>query len=288
MRGTVSPMWMTYVQAQKLGGQVRKGEKSATVVKFGKMVKDGETDPVTGAAGDDRRIPYARAYRVFNVEQIDGLDADCIAPPEPPRDFGTKNDLAANDLAANDLAGDPVLDAWFASLGVPIKHSPEPQAYYAPARDRIHMPPVQTFESLHRYFHVLAHEHAHATKHSSRLDRHHSGKTRVQRYAQEEIVADLAGVMVCARLGITPSFDQSAAYLQHWVDVLKTDHRAIVKAASMAQAAADWMFDAAGECPPRIEEIEPPLVEPAWRSRGRGCQGSRLPDHKECCPGRKA
>lgn len=52
--------------------------------------------------------------------------------------------------------------------------------------------------------------------------------------------------MVCARLGVQPSFDQNAAYLQNWAGVLKSDNRAIVKAASMAQAAADWMFETAG------------------------------------------
>lgn len=180
MRGTVSPMWMTYVQAQKLGGQVRKGEKSSTVVKFGKMVKAGETDPVTGLTEADRRFRYARAYRVFNVDQIDGLDAGCYQKPVPPRDFGT---------VANDLASDPVLDNWFASLGVPIAHSAEPEAYYEPARDRIHMPPVHTFESLHRYFHTLVHEVSHAAGAAHRLDRRHSGKTKHDRYAQEEIVA---------------------------------------------------------------------------------------------------
>ena len=268
MRGAISPMWMTYCQAQKLGGQVRKGDKSATVVKFGKMLKDGEIDPVTGAAGDDRRIPYARAYRVFNVEQIDGLDAGCYQQPEPPRVF---------DILNQDGMTDPVLDNWFASLGVQIVHSPEPEAYYAPARDRIHMPLAHTFESLHRYFHTLAHEHAHATKHSSRLDRHHSGKTKVQRYAQEEIVAEISSAMVSARLGITPAFEENAAYLQHWIDILKSDHRAIVKAASMAQAAADWMFETAGT-PDRAQYG---VSDPASLSGGMTEPGQGVPTGAE-------
>jgi len=32
--GYVSSRWMTYKQAQELGGQVRKGETSSTVVKY--------------------------------------------------------------------------------------------------------------------------------------------------------------------------------------------------------------------------------------------------------------
>lgn len=53
--------------------------------------------------------------------------------------------------------------------------------------------------------------------------------------------------MVAARLGVTPSFDQNAAYLQAWIEVLREDNRAILRAASQAQAAADWMFTKAGE-----------------------------------------
>jgi antirestriction protein ArdC len=88
---------------------------------------------------------------------------------------------------------------------------------------------------------------AHATMHPKRLDRQHEGKTREERYAKEEVVGELASAMVGARLGIRPEFDQSAAYLDHWVKVMREDSRAIVRAASMAQAAADWMFDTAGE-----------------------------------------
>lgn len=248
LRGYSAPTWMTYRQALELGGQVRKGEKSATVVKFGK-IKKSESDPVIGAPGaieargqvqEEGRVSYARAYHVFNCDQIDGLDAGFYAAPDPVRDFGDTSD---------DLAPDPTLDAWFGRMGVPIVHSAEPAAYYEPARDRIHMPPLTTFESLHRYFHTLAHEVGHATGASHRLDRRHSGKTKMQRYAQEELVVEISGAMVCARLGIQPAFDQNAAYLKSWIDVLGDEERsrAIVKAASMAQAAADWMFDRAGD-----------------------------------------
>ena len=240
--------WMTYAQALKLGGQVRKGEKSSTVIKFGKITKEGSTDPVTGETEEDRHIPWARAYRVFNVEQIDGLEAQWYDRPDPPRDFGTQVD--------------PVLEAWFAAMGVPIDHSPVPEAYYEPAKDRIHLPPIYTFETLHAYFHTLAHECSHATGVSHRLDRKHSGKTGMQRRAQEEIVAEISSAMICARLGIQPVFDQNAAYLKSWIDALRADHRAIVKAASMAQAAADWMFATAGEID-RFPEAEAGQGHPA-------------------------
>jgi antirestriction protein ArdC len=230
-KGYASPTWMTYRQAQELGGQVRKGEKSATVVKFGSVEKDVQ-DSVTGDSDTVKRL-YARAYSVFNTDQIDGLPEEWYVRPEPVQDRGT--------------AADPILDAWFAAMGVPTQQTDEPAAYYVPSEDRIHMPKLGTFESREAFYATLAHEMAHATMHPKRLDRQHEGRTREERVAKEEVVAELASAMVSARLGIQPEFDQSAAYLDHWIKVMREDSRAIVRAASMAQAAADWMFDTAGE-----------------------------------------
>ena len=230
-RGYASPTWMTYRQAQELGGQVRKGEKSVTVVKFGAIEKEVE-DTVTGEANTVKRL-YARAYHVFNVDQIDGLGDAWYARPEAARDLGTE--------------ADPALDAWFGAMAVPIAQSDEPAAYYLPAEDRIHMPRIATFESAEAFYGTLAHEMAHATNHPRRLDRRHEGKTQRENYAREEVVAELAASMVGARLGIRVQFDQSAAYLESWIKAMREDNRAIIRAASMAQAAADWMFSTAGD-----------------------------------------
>ncbi len=227
MGGYQSATWMTYRQAQELGGQVRKGEKSSTVVKYGTLElksEDQSADPETRA--------YARAYRVFNADQIDGLPGEFTANAQQPRDLGTK--------------ADPALERWFASLGVPIDTTDEPQAYYTPSTDRIHMPPIATFVSAAEYYSTLGHEQAHGTKAKHRLDRQHPGNASEQ-YAREEIVADLTAAMVACRLGIQPSFEQTAAYLAHWIDILRQDNRAVLRAASMAQAACDWMFEVAGE-----------------------------------------
>ncbi|PLT98020.1 ArdC-like ssDNA-binding domain-containing protein, partial [Sinorhizobium medicae] len=59
--------WMTYRQAQDLGGQVRKGEKGSLVVKYGTFTpKEREDD-------DERAIPYLKGYPAFNIEQIENL-----------------------------------------------------------------------------------------------------------------------------------------------------------------------------------------------------------------------
>ncbi len=45
----------------------------------------------------------------------------------------------------------------------------------------------------------------------------------------------------CASLGIAPTV-RHADYIGSWLDVLRDDNRAIVRAASQASKAADWIL----------------------------------------------
>ncbi|MFD1882022.1 ArdC family protein [Paracoccus pacificus] len=223
--GYRSAHWFTYRQAQHAGAQVRKGEKSATVVKYGTVERtDAET-------GEEKTIGYAKAYRVFNAEQIDGLPEDFHAKPvEAPRDLGTETD--------------PALDAFFDATGIERRTSERPEAFYDVAGDFIHMPPVATFHDAAGYYATLAHESCHATGAVHRLDRFSRFNGRTDR-AFEELVAELGQVMVCAQLGLTPDFKQSAAYIASWLLALKHHKRMIFKAATEAQKAADWLMKTA-------------------------------------------
>lgn len=226
-KGLRSAFWFTYKQAQEAGGQVRKGEKSATVVKYGTFEREDE------ASGEERKIPYLRAYRVFNADQIDGLPEKYHGKPaEESRDLGTD--------------ADPALDAFFVATGAEIRTSNDPQAYYHPGEDFIHMPPIATFHSASGYYATLAHEATHWTGHHSRLDRL-SRFTERKAYAFEELIAEIGNCLVCANLGLVPDFDQSAAYVQSWLRALADDNRLIFKAASEAQKAADYLFSAVTE-----------------------------------------
>ena len=75
--GYESGEWFTFRQAKQLGGHVRKGEKS-TVVVFWKFLEKSGTDD--NGEETTRTIPMARAYRVFNREQCEGLPEPKSAP----------------------------------------------------------------------------------------------------------------------------------------------------------------------------------------------------------------
>jgi antirestriction protein ArdC len=51
----------------------------------------------------------------------------------------------------------------------------------------------------------------------------------------------MAGAFVCAALGIVPTV-RHADYIGSWLEVLREDDRAIVRAASAASKAADYLL----------------------------------------------
>jgi len=224
-QGHVSSRWMTYKQAQELGGQVRKGETSSTVVKYGTFTRENEL-------GIEEELPYARAYRVFNADQIEGLPEGYYIRPEAPRDLGT--------------AEDSELEAFFGRTGAEILTSDDPRAYYSPAKDHIHMPPIATFHNAEGYYGTLAHEVIHWTGSEKRLERIKKFANR-EAYAFEELVAEIGSCFLGAQIGVAPELDQSAAYVEGWLKALKEDKKAIFRAASEAQKAADFVLQATGQ-----------------------------------------
>ena len=176
--------------------------------------------------GEEVRRPYLRAYRVFCADQIDGLDASFYRTRETAEDLGTESDAT--------------LDAWFGRLGARIETSDDPRAYFHPGRDMIHMPPIAAFHTTQAYYETLGHEGIHWTGGAARLDRIKRCRDRAA-YAFEELVAEIGQCLLFAGLGLEPSIDQSAAYVEDWLKALKDDKKAIFRAASEAQKAVDFV-----------------------------------------------
>ncbi len=171
-------------------------------------------------------LPTPAAFQ----EIIDGLPEEFYIAPEPARDLGTQED--------------PELEAFFASTGAEIVTSTEPRAYYRLSTDQVHMPPIATFFDAARYYGVLGHELTHWTGSTKRLDRINKYNNRTA-YAFEELVAEIGACILGVKLGIEPDFDQSAAYVENWLEALKNDKGLIFKAASEAQKAVDFIMEAA-------------------------------------------
>lgn len=227
--GYASPYWMTYRQCQKLGGQVRKGEKSTIAIfyrTYEKQVEDrsGESDTET------RRV--LKAYAVFNADQCDGL----------PEMYHPNSSLEPVEPAGRQDR----LDRFFASVGADLRHH-GCQAYYDPVRDRVTMPPDNLFDAYEHYYATLAHELSHWTGHSSRLNRDLKNRFGTEAYAAEELVAELSSAILGAELGLPVAhLDHHASYIASWLELLKSDDRAILTAAAKAEEAASLLMRLGG------------------------------------------
>ena len=54
-------------------------------------------------------------------------------------------------------------------------------------------------------------------------------------------VAEMNAAFCCASLGIVPTV-RHADYIGSWLEVMREDNRAVVRAASQASKAADWIL----------------------------------------------
>ena len=235
-RAGSTPWWLTFRQAKALGGRVRRGAKSAPVV-FWKWAEKRNAEGETQDEETAERIPVLRYYRVFNLDQTEGIDQERI-----PR-------LSTEEA-------EPVEAAERIVAGYPdpprVEHRAQPRACYAPASDTVTMPPREVFESATGYYSTLFHELAHSTGHVRRLgrpsfERNHAAPFGSDEYAREELVAELGAAFLCGEAGIDPDVPNSAAYLDHWRQKLSRNPRLIVTAAQQAQKAADHILGRNGK-----------------------------------------
>jgi antirestriction protein ArdC len=223
-RGYAGQSWLTFRQALALGGSVRKGERGTTVVYADRFIPGQERQCAQETGKDARAIHFLKRFTVFNVEQCDGL------PPE----------LAAAAPPADTLLIEPRVQALIGTSGADLRIGGE-RAYYDVLGDFIRVPPPQAYFQPIDWHRTALHELGHWTGHASRLSREIANSFGSKKYAQEELVAEMTAAFTCAALGIVPTV-RHADYIGSWLEVLREDNRAIVRAASAASKAADFLL----------------------------------------------
>lgn len=244
-KGYRNPTWMTFDQARKLGGCVRKGEKGSPVVFYKQYDKNAAEDDARADDDGKVRVRVLRGYTVFNVEQIDGLPEGKFAVAEPILDPMQRDNDAESALR---------------SCGADIREGGD-RAYFDILADHVQLPEFVMFKSVGGYLATMAHELVHWTGHKSRLGREFGKQFGDATYAFEELVAEIGAAFVCARLGIAGDhFESHAAYVGSWLKKLRSDKKAIFRAAALAQAAADLVL--ANAMPASVDQ-DAQEVEPA-------------------------
>ena len=235
-QGFPSRFWLTFNQATKLGGRIRKGEKSSPVI-FWNVSDERETSTQDGAKQISRPF-LLRYYSVFNLSQAEGIDISASLLQE----MRTNDPIETCEQLVTNMPNSPAFEQ-------------SDKAWYSPSNDVVGMPARGLFHSSEEYYATEFHELAHSTGHAKRLHRERFDNPvsfGSESYSKEELIAEMTAAMLCGIAGIEQkTLENSAAYLKTWIARLKSDSRLLVSAASQAQKAADFIQ---GKAPHQLAE----------------------------------
>ena len=225
-QGFPSRFWLTFNQVSKLGGKIRKGEKSSPVIFWN--VGDEQEATTQDGAKETTRPFLLRYYSVFNLSQTEGIDI-------------------SESLLQETRTNDPIetCEQLVTNMPNPPAFEQSDKAWYSPANDVVGMPARGLFHSSEEYYATVFHELAHSTGHAKRLRRENFDNPvsfGSESYSKEELIAEMTAAMLCGIAGMEQRIlENAAAYLKTWIARLKSDSRLLVSAAAHAQKAADFI-----------------------------------------------
>ena len=259
----------TFKQARKKGWGIRKGAAGLPVIKLvsprpktsGPSSGEirAEKDPEGPASEHDRKEERAqgdqkkyerlipRIYYVFSSADMVGIPAATqgAGEEESPERVSGSGERPEARRYRRQLSE---------KLGVAVHHGGD-RACYDREKDEILLPREEDFESCEGYLGTLFHEFGHATGHETRLNRSF-GVWGESTYAFEELVAELASLFVGMRTGVSPDekhFQNHAAYVGHWIEALRNDRKALIRASTLAQEACNLLLEALAPFPEKGE-----------------------------------
>lgn len=223
--------YASFKQWQELGGHIRKGEKSETIVFWKvypvKETQDDETEII-------KNIPLLRYLNVFHISQVDGVE---------PLKQGELHEIEPIEEIEN------ILTDYWNREHITIEHEKSNKAFYSPTFDMIHLPLFEQFKSSEEYYSTAIHESIHSTMKVTRCNRAEDRKGKIvsfgsEEYSKEELVAEIGSAQLMHIVGIetTKSFRNSTAYIQSWIKALRNDNKFIVSASSKAEKAVKYIL----------------------------------------------
>ncbi|MDE6089976.1 MAG: ssDNA-binding domain-containing protein [Duncaniella sp.] len=260
-KGYQLPVYLTFKQANNLKAHVLKGEKAFPVVYWDMMVKDKDgrkisSDEYKAMTKEERKnldvIPFIKAFPVYNIEQTN------LREVQPERVQKLIDKFKVPELRdTQGMYAHTALDrmiqqqSWLCPIQADRR---ENGAYYSPSRDIVVLPMKAQFntgstpEEIYRdgmeFYSTMLHEMTHSTMTPERLNREMGGKFGDPKYAKEELVAELTAAMISHSMGFDSRItDNSAAYLDSWISVLKKEPKFIVSIMADVNKASDLILD---------------------------------------------
>lgn len=213
--------YITFNQAKLEGGKIRKGAKSKMVIFWKFLEKENE--------GEVEKIPLLRYYRVFNINDVEGIESKRVEQEFNHDPIEEAENIVKGYMGKPKITNESGTGAW-----------------YKPFMDHVNVPPMKDFPKLEEYYNTMFHELLHSTGSKDRLNR--SGVIGVNKfgsedYSKEELVAEIGANMLSGIAGFNEvTFENTVAYIQSWIRVLKNDKTLIVKASGEAQRGVDHIL----------------------------------------------
>ena len=221
--------YATFKQWEQLGGKVKKNAKAEIVI-FWKM----REEKIKDENGEEKihLMPLLRYYNVFHISQVDGVEA--LPKTE---EYQTEPIEAAETLLFDYLNRE----------NIKIHITESDRAFYRPFDDSITLPELEQFKSAEAFYSTAFHEATHSTLKATRCDRTTDNKDAYfgnESYSKEELVAELGSSAILNFLGIETekTFQNTTAYIQNWISVLKNDKKFIISASGKAEKAVNYIL----------------------------------------------
>ena len=229
------PYWCGFKQAQKWGLKIKKGSKSAIILRpitiNGKRPLD-ESDPDGLQVETGSKFTIFRPTRVFNIACFVGSNPenqkkldDRIAELEKlhaATNFEPLDDRLKN---VHDIVVTNYIDKHLKNFS----HQGD-RAYYDVLFDEIVVPDRTRFSNNENYYAVVMHEACHSTGSQERLKRDGIVKAcgfGSELYAEEEIITECAAFLLARELKVSTTDDQHASYLKSWCSKLRKEPKFI-------------------------------------------------------------
>lgn len=219
------PRFATFHQISGAGHRVKKGAKSLPIYFWKMLFFDADGKRVEMKKEAEKVVPFVSEYRVFNVLDIEGFTVEMFKEEKPEA------------MPARIEECEAILNG---NLHEVTKGEPA----YSPLLDKLFMPTISEFESPEKFYHTYFHELSHWTGHSSRLNREIRNSFGSEKYSREELIAEMSASFLAAHCGIVVEdlVENTAAYLQSWINALHGDVRLLMTAASAAEKAANFLL----------------------------------------------
>lgn len=239
-----SHFWLTLNQAKKAGIRIKYTEMANTqMIVFWNFLYfkkvNGVDVKVSANEQWDRKVGFLRYHKVYNMEQTENYIHE--------------------EKAVEPKGIEECESVWENYFNRPELIMGQERAFYRPISDTIGMPDKARFNSIEEFYSTFFHEMIHSTGSDLRIDRKLSTNFGDNEYSFEELVAEMGASFLCAEMGIeNKTIDNSASYIANWLKALKNDKMLIVKAASAATKAVEYILN--GQPKNAIEENEGELV----------------------------